>query len=170
MTGLARQAPGHRDPAHRRRRTLRHRCDLRTQRGHPQRRTHSETGEHDEGTEADEGTETPTAEPADGEAGENEERVLGIDLESPLVAAAVVVVRPARRTRRRPSQRLLVVIAVVAAAFAVLDIAEVVHQVDGNRTGLALLAGIATAAPPPQPRPPSDNHQPSHSPPGGQPT
>jgi hypothetical protein len=108
----------------------------------------SETGEHDEATEADEGTETPTAEPAEGETGENEVRVLGIDVESPLAIAAAVVVSVllAGVVWRRPTRRLLVVIAVVAAAFAVLDIAEVVHQVDENRTGLALLAGVIAAA------------------------
>lgn len=120
--------------------------------------THSDeptsgTGEHHEGSEADEGTETPTAEPAESEAGENEERVLGIDVESPLAIAAAVVVSVllAGLVWRRPSPRLLVVIAVVAAAFAVLDIAEVVHQVDENRTGLALLAGIIATAHPPAP-------------------
>lgn len=108
----------------------------------------SETAEHDEATESDEGTETPTAEPAEGETGENEERVLGIDAESPLsIAAAVVVsVLLAGLVWRRPTPRLLVVIAVVAAAFAVLDIAEVVHQVDENRSGLALLAGVIATA------------------------
>jgi hypothetical protein len=42
---------------------------------------------------------------------------------------------------RRPDRRLLIVIAVVAAAFAVLDSAEVAHQLDDN-AGLALLAGL----------------------------
>jgi hypothetical protein len=108
----------------------------------------AETGEHDEATEAGEGTETPTAEPADGETGENEERVLGIDLESPLaiVGAVVVSVLLAGLVWRRPTRRLLVVIAVVAAAFAVLDIAEVVRQVDENRAALALLAGVIATA------------------------
>lgn len=79
------------------------------------------------------------------EAGE--ERVLGIDVESPLLVTAAVVVSLllAVLVWRRPDRRLLLVLAALAAAFAVLDVAEVIHQVDGDRAGLAVLAAIIAA-------------------------
>ena len=49
----------------------------------------------------------------------------------------------------------LALTAVIMLAFTALDVREVVHQVDVNEDGLAVLAaGIAhcTAAPPPLPR------------------
>jgi drug/metabolite transporter (DMT)-like permease len=83
------------------------------------------------------------AEQSDGDG----ERALGIDVESPdLVATAVVVsLLLAALVWRRPTRRLLLLIAVAAAAFAVLDAAEVAHQLHENRTGLALLAGLIAA-------------------------
>lgn len=73
--------------------------------------------------------------------------MLGIDLESPLpiTTAVIVSLLLAGLVWRRPHPQLLIVIAVVAAAFAVLDAAEVAHQLGEDHTGLALLAGLIAA-------------------------
>ncbi|MGH9212005.1 MAG: hypothetical protein ACRD2C_15175 [Acidimicrobiales bacterium] len=73
-----------------------------------------------------------------------EERVLGIDFESPLLVGAAVVVSVllAGVLWPRPDRRLLVVITIAAGAFALLDTAEVVHQLNADRTGLASLAAL----------------------------
>ena len=112
----------------------------------------AETGEHNEANESAESIEAENAERASGEAEEAEgddERVLGVDVESPhlVVAAVVASLVLAALVWRRPNRRLLIVIAVVAAAFAVLDVAEVAHQLDEDNAGLALLAGIVAVLP-----------------------
>ncbi len=94
-------------------------------------------GEHS-GSEAGEaGTE-----PAGGE-----ERVLGLNLESPLVVGIAVVasVGLALLAWSRPERRWLLAIAVIAAGFALVDVAEVLHQLDEDRMGLALLAAAVAA-------------------------
>jgi hypothetical protein len=97
----------------------------------------SEGGEHAESEAGEEGTE-----PQGGE-----ERVLGLDLESPLVVGLAVVasVGLALLAWSRPERRWLVAIAVVAAGFALVDVAEVLHQLDEDRMGLALLAAAVAA-------------------------
>ncbi len=45
----------------------------------------------------------------------------------------------------RSERQWFVVVAVVAAAFARVDVAEIVHQVDEDRGGLAVLAGSVAA-------------------------
>jgi hypothetical protein len=110
-----------------------------------------ETGRHDEATESAEQIEAETAERPANEAEPaeegGEERVLGLDLESPLLVTAAVVVSVlfAGLVWRRRDRSLLVAIAVFGAGFAVLDIAEIAHQLDEDRTGLALLAGLIAA-------------------------
>lgn len=104
----------------------------------------SEAGEH-AGSEAGEaGTEAGEAgtEPAGGE-----ERVLGLNLESPLVVGIAVVasVGLALLAWSRPERRWLLAIAVIAAGFALVDVAEVLHQLDEDRMGLALLAAAVAA-------------------------
>jgi hypothetical protein len=76
-----------------------------------------------------------------------EERVLGIDVESPLLVTAAVVVSLllAVLVLRRPDRRLLLVVAAFAAAFAVLDVAEITHQIHEDRAGLAALATVIAA-------------------------
>jgi hypothetical protein len=79
------------------------------------------------------------------EQGESsEERVLGVDLESPGLVAAVVLasVGLAVWVWRRQNTVALVVVAVFAGVFAVFDIAEVAHQVNESRPGIAVLAGV----------------------------
>jgi hypothetical protein len=99
-----------------------------------------ESAEHAEG-----GAHAESDERVAGESGE--ERVLGLDLESPLLVALAVAapVGLAALAWFRPDRGWLIVIAVVAAGFALVDGAEVAHQLDEDRTGLALLAGSVTA-------------------------
>jgi energy-converting hydrogenase Eha subunit A len=96
-----------------------------------------ESAGHDESAER--GGETTTS---PSEAGT--EKVLGLDVESAgLVAVGVVAsVALAALVWLRPRRHVFVVIAVFAAAFVVLDVAEVVHQLDHSREGLAVLAAI----------------------------
>jgi hypothetical protein len=81
------------------------------------------------------------------EAAAGEERVLGIDVESPLLVTAAVVVSLLLATLvlRRPDRRLLLVVAALATAFAVLDVAEITHQIHEDRAGLAALATVIAA-------------------------
>lgn len=72
-----------------------------------------------------------------------EETVAGVDPEStPLVAFAIVMsLFLAAGCWLRPEWRwLLVVTAFAMAAFAVLDLRELIHQLDESNTGLALMA------------------------------
>ena len=88
----------------------------------------------------------PPAKPRKPKQGD-EERVLGIDVESPLLVTTAVVVSVllAGLVWRRRDRSLLVAIAIFGAGFAVLDIAEVAHQLDEAHNGLALLAGLIAA-------------------------
>jgi len=105
-----------------------------------------ETTEHDETNESAEhrASEGEAAQPAGSEEGENEERALGLDVESPLLVAAAVAVSLllAGLVWRRPRRQLLLVAVGFSAAFTVLDVAEVVHQLEEDKTGLALLAAV----------------------------
>jgi hypothetical protein len=112
----------------------------------------AQAGEHGEATESDEAIEAEAAERSTGEAERSEsdgdaERLLGIDIESPVLVTAAVVasVLLAGLVWRRRDRRLFVVIAVFAAGLAVVDAAEVAHQLDEDHTGLALLAGLIAA-------------------------
>lgn len=95
-----------------------------------------EQGAHDEAAER--------AEAAADELGERaeEERVLGLDLEStPLVVAGVAVsVALAAGVWLRRDRWLLWTAAGFAAMFAVLDVAELFHQIEEHRTGIAIIA------------------------------
>lgn len=96
-------------------------------------------GSHEEGEASGEGT-------AEGHTeGDSSEIVLGLNLEStPLVVAAVVFsLILAATVLARPQWRpLLVVVALAMLAFAVLDIAEVSHELDVSRAGVAIIAWI----------------------------
>lgn len=108
---------------------------------------HKETGE---GESAPSGEGEVGSAHASGESsgGEGDATLLGVDLEStPLVIvvalgslalAAAVWVRPGL-------DLLLVLVAVAMVAFAALDVRELVHQLDENREGLALLAAVVAA-------------------------
>lgn len=82
--------------------------------------------------------------PASGEPN-GEESVAGVDPEStPLVAFAIVAsLLLAAGCWFRPGRRwLLVVTAFAMAAFAVLDLRELIHQLDESNTGLAVMAVV----------------------------
>jgi hypothetical protein len=112
----------------------------------------SESSEQQEGTEvggeADEHDEAEAAAEDDaGDEGETEERVLGLDLESPLLVGTAVVVSLllAGLTWARRDRGLLLTVGVFAWAFALLDAAEVVHQLDEDNAALAALAAVIAA-------------------------
>ena len=101
--------------------------------------SHEEAGEAGEG-ESEEGH----AEPASGEASSEDERVLGIDLEStPLVVLAVLAglgLAALTATRFGRLRGFLLAVALVTLVWAALDLREVLHQLDESRTGVALVA------------------------------
>lgn len=116
--------------------------------------THSETSETVDADQSAGGSEEPHAEAGheDGEASTSEsqgesgegETVLGIDAESPATVTLAVLASVALAAGLWFTKRRSVAIAtiVVAGLFALFDIAEVVHQLDGSSTGLAGLAGL----------------------------
>jgi hypothetical protein len=111
---------------------------------------HSEGTEHNDSTKTTAATPTPpttTAPPASETPAHSEasERLLGVDAESTglLVAAvAVSLLLAAGVWWLGASPLALGVVALAMAAFAALDIREVVHQADESRTGLMLLAAL----------------------------
>ena len=105
----------------------------------------------EEGIEGEEAHEEGEESPAESEEAESEaahadsEELLGIDVEStPLVVLAVVVsLALAAGVWLRPGLGpLLVVVGAAMIVFAALDVREVFHQLDEDRGGLALLAGV----------------------------
>jgi Flp pilus assembly protein TadB len=105
----------------------------------------SATGAHDESVE---GRQEPESEAAQSSAHEEQvTRVLGINAEStPLVVLAVAAsVLLAILTWRSDSRLILTVVGLIAAGFTVFDLAEVVHQLDESRGGLAFTAALIAA-------------------------
>ena len=84
---------------------------------------------------------------AAGEHDEDEELLLGVDVESPLAVTVAVVVSLALAIGLWLRQRrwLAGVVAVIAIVFAVFDIAEVVHQARESGGGLIVLAAVVAA-------------------------
>jgi hypothetical protein len=101
--------------------------------------THEQGGETG-ATESDEGR----SEPASGETGPEEERPLGIDLEStPLIVLAVLAGLGLAALAATPVGRLrgfLLAVALIALVWTALDVREVAHQVVESRTGIAVVA------------------------------
>jgi hypothetical protein len=88
------------------------------------------------------------AEPAVGEASEEDETLLGIDLEVTgfVALAAALSLALALAVWLRPGWVLLLAAVVgMTVAFAALDVREVFHQADEDDGGLALLAGVVAA-------------------------
>jgi Flp pilus assembly protein TadB len=110
---------------------------------------HSEavaTESHDESAEAPGHDEA--AEHREGAADHAEsETVLGIDVESPAAVTLAVVASLALGVASWLQNRRWLALLSVAfgVAFAVFDIAEIGHQLDESRTGLAVLAGVLAA-------------------------
>jgi hypothetical protein len=103
-----------------------------------------ESHEHAEGT-SEEG-EAHFEEPSPHDE-ESDESILGVDIESPLfvglgVALTVVL---AALVWLRPERGILWAVALFAVTFALLDLRELLHQVDEERTRLATLAGVIAA-------------------------
>jgi hypothetical protein len=76
---------------------------------------------------------------------EEEPRILGIDPEStPLVVLAAIgsLLLGAAVLRWPRARALLAILALAMLAFAVLDIREVTHQLDEERGGVAVMAGV----------------------------
>jgi hypothetical protein len=95
---------------------------------------------HDESAEAAAGAETAAGEP------DEDERLLGVDLEStPLIVLAVLAglgLAVLTASRLGHARGVLLAVAVAALAWAVLDVREVLHQLDESRTTVAVLAMI----------------------------
>lgn len=118
---------------------------------------HVEAGEG-EASEAGEGAahedgEASAAADGTGHEEEEDEKVLGVDLESTpfIVLAALVSLALALGAWLRPdSAALLGLVALAMLAFAVFDIAEIGHQIEESEAGLvviaALVAGLHLAA------------------------
>lgn len=97
----------------------------------------------DEGGEA-EGERSATEGEEGHDEGAEDETVLGVDAESPATVTLAVLASLALAAGLWFTNRRSVAIATVAVAllFAVFDIAEVSHQLDESRTGLAVLAAV----------------------------
>jgi hypothetical protein len=101
--------------------------------------THEEAGESTASASEEQGSKSES-----GEEHAEDERLLGVDLEStPLIVLAVLagiglaVLAASQIGRLRG---FLLGVTIIALAWAVLDIREVVHQIDESRTGIALVA------------------------------
>jgi hypothetical protein len=108
--------------------------------------TEEGAGEGEAHAEGGEAEESHNAHEASG--GESDATVLGVDLESTpfVILAALASVGLAAAAWARPGWLpLLVAIGLTMAVFAALDVREVAHQLDENRDGLALLAGVVAA-------------------------
>jgi hypothetical protein len=108
----------------------------------------TEAAEHGEAAE-DAGAESRSGAPASHSAEHAEElRPLGIDVEAwPFVAlaAAASLALAAAAVARPRAVALLLVVAAAMLAFAALDVREVVHQLDEDRTALTILAAAVAA-------------------------
>ena len=126
----------------------------------------SETGKavHDETAEAtgsDKATELAAGSESGDDAGadepvaaepepdhDEEERLLGVDVESPAaVTAAVIVSLGLAVGLWLRNRRWLAIVSVgVGVVFAVFDIAEIRHQLEESHTGIAALAAVVATA------------------------
>jgi len=70
--------------------------------------------------------------------------VLGLNVESPglVVLGVAVSLVLAGLAWLRPHRALFIAVTAFAAAFVVLDVAEMFHQIDRSKTGLAVLAAV----------------------------
>jgi hypothetical protein len=100
---------------------------------------HAEGGEAGEAQAGEAHSETPA-----GKKPPEDERVLGVDLEStPLIVLAVLAglaLAALTATRFGRLRGFLLAVAAIALVWAALDVREVVHQLDESRTGVALIA------------------------------
>jgi hypothetical protein len=102
-------------------------------------------GAHDEAGESGAlESEEGHGETASGETGSEDERVLGVDLEStPMIVLAVIAglgLAALTATRLGRLRGFLLAVTVIALLWAALDVREVIHQLDESRTGIAVVA------------------------------
>jgi hypothetical protein len=101
-------------------------------------RSSGETGHHEAVAEEGEEAEAPS-----------ESRPLGVDIEAwpfvALAAAASLGLAAAAAWRRPDAPGLALLVALAMLAFAALDVREVIHQLDAEENGLAVLAGAVAA-------------------------
>lgn len=119
---------------------------------HDEPATSAQSSEQDEATEAGEQNEAieegETSEATEGgeegEESESDERVLGVDVEStPLVVLAIVIsIALAAATWRTDHKLILLVTALFSAAFAVLDVAELIRQIEESAVTIAVIAAV----------------------------
>lgn len=107
---------------------------------------------HDEpaaATSSEAGGEETEGEEAKGEAaGEGEERILGVDPDSPWAVALAVVasLTLAAGVALIGSTPVLVLTGLFALAFAAGDLRELVRQLDESNAGIAVIAAVLVAA------------------------
>ena len=99
-------------------------------------------GETEEGGSSEEGAGGEEAE--EGHEESDEEKVFGVDLESPATVTAAVLASLALAVGLWVSARRWIALVAVAAGavFAVFDVGEVVRQLDESRSGGAALAAV----------------------------
>lgn len=111
-------------------------------------------GSHDESADAaagEDGRHEDDAEPSTGaesnDESREEERILGVDVESPFAVALAGAVSVALAVGLwvRDERWLALVAGGVAVVFAVFGVVEIAHQIDESRTGLAVLGGVIAA-------------------------
>jgi len=105
--------------------------------------TNATTATHQEG-ESGESANEHAAEGGATEA-DSEYRPLGINLESTplIIAAAALSLALAGLVAFRASTAVFVAVVVLGGAFTALEVAEVIHQADRDKTGLVALAVLA---------------------------
>jgi hypothetical protein len=94
-------------------------------------------------TEGGESAEQHQAETSAGHSeASGEGKVLGIDRESTglVVLAVLVALALAAALWKQPTRAVWLIVGLVALAFAVFDVAEIVHQLDESAPGLAAIA------------------------------
>ena len=103
----------------------------------------SEAG-HEEGEESEAEGSTVEGEGSGHDEEAEGETVLGVDAESPAIVTMAVLASLALAAGLWFTHRRLAAVAtvVLAGLFALFDIAEVFHQLDESRTGLAVLAVV----------------------------
>ena len=104
-----------------------------------------EAGESAEHHAAESGGESTSSASSGADAAHGEFQPFGINIETVafIILAALVSLALAAAVWLRPRSLLVLAIAALTMVlFAALDIREIFHQIDENRTGLAVLAGV----------------------------
>lgn len=110
---------------------------------HPEPAAAATTHEASEGSESDDQHHDESAKTA--EVHEHSERLLGVDVESPLllIAATLLGVAMALVAALHARRGALMLIALVCVIWAILDVREIAHLADESQATIAVLAGLA---------------------------